>query len=93
MSNRFLDEVHQSSFDIQKLISGEDILKNDNPNAPDNNPQDEGYASEKVNQMADYSNLTLGRIAEAYGGGGQAAKRPSFWRKPLDWSGRNFPLW
>lgn len=60
--NRFLDEVHQSSFDIKKVISGEDILKNDDPSAPDQNLQSESAPPGKLSKMADYSNLTLDEL-------------------------------
>ncbi len=57
--NKFLDEVHLTTFDIERVIQGEDILKNDDPNMKDDNPQTEFDSNRRITKMADYSNLSL----------------------------------
>ena len=57
--NKYLDEIHETSLDIQKVISGEDILKNDDPNMVDSRPQDGESPPNSLNQMADYGNISL----------------------------------
>ncbi len=64
---RFLDEVHLTSFDIKKTIDGADILNQDNPDAPDSPGNETGEAPErpdKLEQAADYSNIPLEEILE-----------------------------
>ncbi len=56
--DQFLNEVHVSTYDIKKMLSGEDILNQDDPNRPDSpGPDDE--VPERVEKGADYSNLSL----------------------------------
>lgn len=62
--NQFLDEIHKTSLDIKNIISGEDILKNDDPNRPDNNPQDDQASTEPLNKMADYSQISLEELLQ-----------------------------
>ena len=57
--NKYLDEIHETSLDISKVISGEDILKNDDPNMVDNRPQDGETPPNALNEMADYRNISL----------------------------------
>ncbi len=57
--NKFLDEVHLTTFDIERILRGEDVLKNDDPNMKDDNPQTEFDAQKHVSQMVDYSNISL----------------------------------
>jgi len=57
--DRFLDEVHLSSFDIQKVIDGQDILSKDDPNQADTSPDDGGQMPDKMDRMADYRNISL----------------------------------
>jgi len=60
--NRFLDEVHLTSYDIQSIISGKDIFDNDNPYLEDNDPQNLGdneATKRHLDKMADYSDLSL----------------------------------
>lgn len=59
MVDQFLDEIHRTTYDIKKFFSGEDILQNDNPDAPDTDEQ-EGVDDERsLDRMADYSNIPL----------------------------------
>jgi hypothetical protein len=66
----FLNEVHLTTYDIQKSLSGADILKNDDPNRADTIRQDsdgEGSHDAPVNsieRMADYSELSLEELLE-----------------------------
>lgn len=57
--NKFLDEVHLTTYDIERVIKGEDILQNDDPNMKDENEQTNFDRNPEVNKMADYSNLSL----------------------------------
>jgi uncharacterized protein with von Willebrand factor type A (vWA) domain len=59
MVDQFLDEVHRTTFDIKKFFSGEDILENDNPDAPDNTDQENVDEERELDRMADYSNIPL----------------------------------
>lgn len=56
---RFLDEVHLTSYEIQKILSGTDILNNDDPNRTDNTDQEENLEERVVNNAADYSNIPM----------------------------------
>ena len=53
--DRFLDEVHISTYDIQKVIDGNEILSKDDPNQVDsaNADTDPGQPN-KLDKMADY---------------------------------------
>ncbi len=57
--DQFLDEVHLTTFDIQKLLSGEDILNKDDPTRADNGTQDAPEGAQKVDKAADYSQISL----------------------------------
>jgi uncharacterized protein with von Willebrand factor type A (vWA) domain len=57
--NKFLDEVHLTTYDIERVIQGEDILRDDDPNMKDENEQTDFAKNPEVNKMADYSNLSL----------------------------------
>lgn len=57
--DRFLDEVHLSSFDIQQVIDGQDILSKDDPNQVDSSPDDGGSMPDSLEKMADYRNISL----------------------------------
>lgn len=56
--DQFLDEVHMTTFDIQKMVSGDDILNNDDPDRADNATQDDQDAT-RTDKMGDYSNISL----------------------------------
>ncbi|MEM6803281.1 MAG: hypothetical protein AAF696_17875 [Bacteroidota bacterium] len=57
--DRYLDEVHLTSFDIQKVLSGEDIFKKSEANRPDLNPDEDAQPPEKVDKAADYRNISM----------------------------------
>ncbi|MEM7369823.1 MAG: hypothetical protein AAF587_14560 [Bacteroidota bacterium] len=61
---RFLDEVHLSQLDIKRVLSGENILNNDDPNRPDLNPDDSPEVPEKIEDAADYRNISLKELRE-----------------------------
>jgi len=64
--NRFLDDVHLTSYDIKEIISGKDLFDNDNPHLTDeDNPADENEMSERhLDKMADYSDLSLEELMQ-----------------------------
>ncbi len=62
--NQFLDEVHLSSFDIKKILSGEDILNKDDPNRPDLSPDDNPADPDKIEEAADYRNISLEELKQ-----------------------------
>ena len=59
----FLDEVHLTTYDIQKILKGEDILNNDDPNRADTEGPDDDPI-DLVKRAADYSNLSLEELLE-----------------------------
>jgi uncharacterized protein len=61
--DRFLNEVHFTTYDIQKILSGDDILQNDDPNRADTEgPNDE--PNDAVKKAADYSNISMEELLE-----------------------------
>lgn len=62
MANLFLDEVHITHYDIQKVIDGRELWEKDNGDLEDSEQQvgEEGDEKKRpLDQMADYSDLTL----------------------------------
>ncbi len=58
--NKFLDDVHLTSYDIKEIISGKEIYDNDDPFLKDDIDQETGEGSERhLDRMADYSDLSL----------------------------------
>ncbi|HFB99188.1 MAG TPA: hypothetical protein ENJ53_00145 [Phaeodactylibacter sp.] len=59
--DKFLDEVHLTSFDIERVLSGKDILAKDNPEMEDEHPSTEGSESIRrhLDRMADYRDIPL----------------------------------
>lgn len=62
--DRYLDEIHLTSFDIKKIVSGEDVFKNNDARRPDLNPDDNNAPPEKVDEAADYRNLSMEELQE-----------------------------
>lgn len=64
--NRFLDEVHLTTYDIKKIISGREIFDNDNPDlADDQFDEIDGEKSKRhLDKMADYSDLSFEELME-----------------------------
>jgi uncharacterized protein with von Willebrand factor type A (vWA) domain len=56
--DQFLDEVHTTTFDIQKMVSGEEILNNDDPDRIDSAEKDDEDAT-RTDKMGDYSDISL----------------------------------
>jgi uncharacterized protein len=61
--DRFLNEVHFTTYDIQKMLSGEDILQKDDPNRPDTEGADDAPVDD-VKKAADYSNISMEELLE-----------------------------
>ena len=59
----FLNEVHLTTFDIQNILKGEDILQNDDPNQADTEGADDAPV-DVVKRAADYSNVSLEELLE-----------------------------
>ena len=59
----FLNEVHLTTYDIQNILRGEDILQNDDPNRPDTEGADDD-PMDVVKRAADYSNMSLEELLE-----------------------------
>jgi uncharacterized protein len=63
LAEKFLNEVHLTTYDIQNILKGEDILQNDDPNQADTQePDDEPV--DAVKRAADYSNVSLEELLE-----------------------------
>jgi uncharacterized protein with von Willebrand factor type A (vWA) domain len=67
--DRFLNEIHMSSYDIQQMLDGEAIFREDNPDLPDNDDlaDEAGMADtddSPIQQGADYSNMSLEELLE-----------------------------
>jgi len=62
--DRYLEEVHLSSFDIKKIIDGKQILANDDPNRMDQNPEDGGSMPNRLEELADYRDISLEELME-----------------------------
>lgn len=60
----FLNEVHFTTYDILDVLSGEDILKNDDPNRPDSADEPDDEPVDTVKKAADYSNLSLEELLD-----------------------------
>ena len=62
----FLDEVHLTSYDIQRVVSGKEIWDKDNPDQADTDEFDPDAipAERLLDKMADYSDLSLEELLE-----------------------------
>ncbi len=59
----FLNEVHLTTYDIQNILKGDDILQNDDSNRPDTEGSDDDSV-DVVKRAADYSTLSLEELLE-----------------------------
>ena len=58
--NKFLDDVHLTSYDIKKIIDGRKIWDEDDGNKPDKDGYDNDDITKRhLDKMADYSDLSL----------------------------------
>ncbi len=57
--NQFLDEVHLTTYDIQDIIDGKDILARDNPDMADQPTEPGKDGARKLDKAADYRNIDL----------------------------------
>ena len=64
--NRFLDQVHMTHFDIKEIISGKDILSNDDPNHKDDDEENtqRSNAENTLDKMADYSDMSIDELLD-----------------------------
>lgn len=65
--NKFLDEVHLTTYDIKQVIDGKELFDNDDGNLEDDAAEgltDEEIQQRKLDKMADYSDLTLEELLE-----------------------------
>lgn len=63
--NKFLDEIHLTTYDIKEVINGRELWDKDNPYQQDNSAENNGEATERnLDKMADYSDLSLEQILE-----------------------------
>lgn len=67
---RFLDEIHFSTYDIQQVLDGEKIFREDNPELEDDDDDEragqeqEEFSDDPLRRAADYSNMTLEELLE-----------------------------
>ncbi|MEM1214923.1 MAG: hypothetical protein AAGJ82_04520, partial [Bacteroidota bacterium] len=65
---KFLDEVHLSSYDIQQVLDGEEIFRQDQADLTDDDGEaatdDEAFPDDPLQRAADYSNMTLEELLE-----------------------------
>ncbi|MEL6124208.1 MAG: hypothetical protein AAFR14_10835, partial [Bacteroidota bacterium] len=63
--DRFLDEIHMTTYDIQKVLDGETILAEDNPQMSDREGGNADQAGERlVDRAADYRFVDLEELRE-----------------------------
>ncbi len=64
--NKFLDDVHLTTYDIKEVIDGRQIWDDDDGNKEDQDGEESSDAIEKrhLDKMADYSDLTLEELLE-----------------------------
>lgn len=62
--DRFLDEIHLTTFDIQHIVDGADILKRDDPDMPDTDAQQQSDEVRMVDKAADYREIDLEELLE-----------------------------
>ncbi len=62
--DEYLDEVHLTTFDIKKILSGEDILNKDDPDRPDNRTQESENGERNITEGADYTDIPLEELLE-----------------------------
>ena len=61
--DQFLDEVHLTSYDIKKMMDGEEILKNDDPDRADTAEKDD-EVNQHLDKMGDYSNMSMEELRQ-----------------------------
>ena len=62
--DRFLNEVHLTTLDIKKLVSGKDILNKDDSSRPDLFPEENPEVPETVEEAADYRDVSTEELLE-----------------------------
>ncbi|WP_341227758.1 hypothetical protein [uncultured Arcticibacterium sp.] len=61
--NKFLDEVHLTTYDIKEVLDGRELWDKDNPYQQDDSTESEAR-ERNLDKMADYSDLTLQEILQ-----------------------------
>ena len=61
--NDFLNDVHFTSYDIQNILKGADILQNDDPNRPDTEGSDDA-PNDILKRAAGYNNISVEELLE-----------------------------
>ena len=59
----FLNEIHLTTYDIKNILSGKEIINNDDPNRVDTDGPDDA-ANPHLNRASDYSDLSLKELLE-----------------------------
>ena len=62
--DRYLDEVHVTTFDIKKMLSGKDILNKDDPDRVDDTEQEPNEGPRDITEGADYTDIPLEELLE-----------------------------
>lgn len=65
--NRFLDDIHLTSYDIKEIIDGKEVWDNDDGQKPDEDVTHDGDSLNSrriLEKMADYSDLTLEELLQ-----------------------------
>ena len=57
--DQFLNEVHLSTYDIQEMVSGKDILNNDDPGMADSDSDEPDATRNLLQKAADYNGISL----------------------------------
>ena len=60
----YLNEVHLTTYDIQEILSGSDILKNDDPSRADGPTEQPDQMPGQIDKMADYQDIPLEELLE-----------------------------
>ncbi len=64
--NEFLDRVHLTSYDIKEIISGKELLADDDPNQSDDDPalESDEQTGNLLEKMADFSDMSLDELMD-----------------------------
>ncbi len=64
MINKFLDEVHLTTYDINAIIDGQTILDNDNPDQKDSDGNGDSDIDSRIKNASDFSDIGLEELLE-----------------------------
>ncbi len=60
----YLNEIHLTTYDIQEILSGGDILRNDDPSRADGPADQPDQMPGQIDRMADYQDIPLEELLE-----------------------------